>query len=188
MSSYQINSTDFFSNNFFTNYLSDEQFSKAALNLQALTTKNGQGHTIYQLLLPTNCLSAFDHFVGLVLKVACVVKIIFFFVGWFYYNLVILIRYCKIPYKNLDKPGIFSGIWKLWRAPTTLRFNIFCWNFIHVFYLPMSTKGCVKFFYFIKILSYLQKFKDLVSTHSLFTLLLITVDLDKIKKNSYTFL
>ena len=47
----------------------------------------------------------------------------------------------------------------------------------------MSTKGCVGFF-----LSYLDLEviatikKDLVSTHLFFTLLLITQDLDKIKK------
>ena len=26
-------------------------------------------------------------------------------------------------------------------APTNLQFNIFCWNFAHVCYMPMSTKG-----------------------------------------------
>ena len=36
--------------------------------------------------------------------------------------------------------------WKLWWAPTTIEFNIFCQNFEHVFYLIMSTKGCAGFF------------------------------------------
>ena len=36
--------------------------------------------------------------------------------------------------------------WKFWQAPTTIDFNKFCWNFTHVPYLPMSTKGCVVFF------------------------------------------
>ena len=36
--------------------------------------------------------------------------------------------------------------WKLWRAPTTVVFDIFCWRFSHVFCLPMSTKGCSGFF------------------------------------------
>ena len=36
--------------------------------------------------------------------------------------------------------------WKLWRAPTTIEFNILCWNFAHVFYLVMSTKACAGFF------------------------------------------
>ena len=47
----------------------------------------------------------------------------------FLYNLVILIKLCKISYKNLDKALLFSRnhvfclkIWKFWRAPTTLQF------------------------------------------------------------------
>ena len=63
----------------------------------------------------------------------------YFFMDWFYYNLIILIKYCKIPYKNLDKALLFSKnqvfclkIWKIRRAPTTLQFNIFRWNFAHV--------------------------------------------------------
>ena len=86
---------------------------------------------------------------------------------------------------NLDKALLFLRnqvfclkIWKLWQAPTTLQFNIFCWNFAHVFYLPMSTKECVDFFKFYLDLAKIKK--DLVSTHSFFTLLLITQDLNKI--------
>ena len=40
-----------------------------------------------------------------------------------------------------EKPGIFLKTWKLWRAPTTVQFNTFCWKFAHIFFLPMSTKG-----------------------------------------------
>ena len=48
----------------------------------------------------------------------------------------------------------------------------------------MSTKGCVRFILFCLDLELFAKIKkDLVSTHSLFTLLLITQDLNKIKKN-----
>ena len=72
---------------------------------------------------------------------------LFFFMDWFYYNLIILINYWKMPYKNLDKALLFLRnqvfclkIWKLWRAPTILQFNIF-------FYLPMSTKGCAWFLF-----------------------------------------
>ena len=36
--------------------------------------------------------------------------------------------------------------WKLWRTPTTVDFNGFCWNFAHVPYLPMFTKAWVGFF------------------------------------------
>ena len=80
-------------------------------------------------------------------------------------------------------------IWKLWRAPTILQFNIFCWNFAHVLYLPMSTKACVRFFLFYLHLELFEKVKkDLVSTHSFFTLLLITQDLNKIKKIPHTLL
>ena len=49
--------------------------------------------------------------------------------------------------------------WKLWRAPTTLEFNIFCWNFTHVSYLPMSTKGCSGFFLFCLGLELFAKIK-----------------------------
>ena len=34
-----------------------------------------------------------------------------------------------------------SKTWKRWRAPTTIEFNIFGWNFAHVSYQPMSTKA-----------------------------------------------
>ena len=48
----------------------------------------------------------------------------------------------------------------------------------------MSTRGCVGFFLFYLDLELFAKIKkDLVSTHSFFTLLLITQDLNKIKKN-----
>ena len=79
-----------------------------------------------------------------------------FFMDWFYYNLIILIKPCKIPHKILDKILLFSRnqvfclkIWKLWRAPTTLKFNIFCWNFADIFSLPMSRKECVGFSLFL---------------------------------------
>ena len=32
--------------------------------------------------------------------------------------------------------------WKFWRAPINIEFNVFWWNFAHVFYLKMSTEGC----------------------------------------------
>ena len=37
---------------------------------------------------------------------------------------------------------------KLWRAPTTVEFNIFCSNFAHVSILWMSTKESFGFFLF----------------------------------------
>ena len=103
-------------------------------------------------------------------KVACMVQIKLFFMNWFYYNLIILIEQCKIPYKNLDKALLFSRnyilslkIWKPWRASTTLQFNTFCWNFAHVFYLPMSTKGCAGFLLFCLDLKLFAKIKKVVS-------------------------
>ena len=64
--------------------------------------------------------------------------------------------------------------WNLWRVPTTIGFNIFCWNLTHIFYLPMSTKECSVYFLFCLDLELFAKSKkDLVSTHSFFTFLLI---------------
>ena len=71
------------------------------------------------------------------------------FMDWFFYNLIIPIKYCKIPYKNFGKALYFSRNclfclenWKLWRASTTIELkNIFYWNSAHVSYLPMPTKG-----------------------------------------------
>ena len=73
-----------------------------------------------------------------------------------------------------EKPG----------TPTTPQFNIFCWKFPHVSYLPMSTKVYAGFFFFVYILSFLQKLKEPgFYTLVFFTFLLITQDLDKIKKS-----
>ena len=80
-----------------------------------------------------------------------------------------------------EKPDFCLKIWKHWRAPTTLQFYIFCWTFAHVSYLPMSTTGYAEFFPFCSDLKLFAKItKDLVSTHSLFTFLLIIQDLKKI--------
>ena len=74
---------------------------------------------------------------------------------WFYHDLIILVKQCKTPYKNLDKALLFSRRQvfsmkkkrKLWVASTTIEFNIFCWNFAHISHLPMSTNGCFGFFF-----------------------------------------
>ena len=66
-----------------------------------------------------------------------------------------------------EKPGICLKIWKLWWAPTIVQFNIFYWNFAHVFYLPVSTKTCAGFFLFYLDLELFAKInKGLVPTHS----------------------
>ena len=74
---------------------------------------------------------------------------------------------CSIVF---EKPGILSQTLKtLTSSPTILQFNIFCWNFVHVFYLPMPTKGYVGFFLFYLELELIAKIKkDLVSTHSFY--------------------
>ena len=83
-------------------------------------------------------------------------------------------------YIVFEKPGFCLKNWNFWRAPTTIEFNIFCWNFAHVSYLPMSTKGCSDFFKFCLDLELFPKIKkDLVSTHSFFTFPLITQYLNK---------
>ena len=86
-------------------------------------------------------------------KVARVVNLKLVFTDDFFYNLLVPIKSCKIQYLNWGRPLLFSRNqifclknWKLWRAPTTIEFNIFCWNFTHVFYLVMSTKACARFF------------------------------------------
>ena len=82
-------------------------------------------------------------------KVARVVNLKLAFTGWFFYDSLILIKLCKMQYLNLDKTLLFLRNqviclknWNLWRATTTIKFIIFCWNFAHVPYLTMSTKGC----------------------------------------------
>ena len=87
------------------------------------------------------------------------------------------------------KPGILSEHLKTLTSSNTLQFNIFCWNFAHVSYLPMSTKAYVRFFLFHLDLELFEKVKkEVASTHSFFTLLLITQDLNKIKKIPHTLL
>ena len=82
-----------------------------------------------------------------------------------------------------EKPGNLSQNLKTLTSSNYPTVQYFCWNFAHVFYLPVSTKGCVGIFLFYLDLELLAKLKkDLVSTHSFFTLLLITQDLHKIKK------
>ena len=80
------------------------------------------------------------------------------------FNLVVLIKLCKIWYLSLDRPLLFPRNqvfclenWKLRRASTTIEFHIFCWNFAHIFYLVMSRKGYVGFFLFCLDLELLIK-------------------------------
>ena len=97
-------------------------------------------------------------------KVARVVKLKLVFMEWIFYNFVILIWFCKIQYLHSNKAllfprnqAIYLKNWKLWRAPSTTKCNVSCWNFAHVFYLTMSTKGCSEFFLFCLDLELLIK-------------------------------
>ena len=38
---------------------------------------------------------------------------------------------------------------ELWQAPTTIESNNFRWNFAHVSYLTIATKGCSEFFFIL---------------------------------------
>ena len=98
--------------------------------------------------------------INILFKVARVVNLELAFTVWCFDNLVLLIKLCKIRYLNLDKlfprnQVICLKNWK--RAPTTIKFNIFCWNFAHVSYLTMSTKECSWFFLFCLDLELLIK-------------------------------
>ena len=83
--------------------------------------------------------------------------------NWFYNNVIILIKYCKIPYKNLDKALLFS-------KKHILSENLTSSNYPTVQYFFAETshrfpthqclqKGMWDFLYFVYILSYLQKLK-----------------------------
>ena len=86
------------------------------------------------------------------LILARVVKLKLSFMELLFNNLVILIKLYKVRYLNLDKAPLFLRSqavclknWKLW---ITAKFNIFYWNFAHVSYLAMSTKGYPGIFIF----------------------------------------
>ena len=68
-------------------------------------TSNRKYKSVVKTHLPENIcqrLAAFwSLFKFFFFKVACAVNIKLFFMDWFYWNLIILIKYCKIPYKNL---------------------------------------------------------------------------------------
>ena len=72
-------------------------------------------------------------------KVARVGNIYLGLMDCFFNNLAILMKQCKIQYKNLDEGLLFSWNqvlknWKLWWAPTTIGFNIFFVEILHTFH------------------------------------------------------
>ena len=73
-----------------------------------------------------------------------------------------------------QKPGYSSENWKLSQAPTTIEFNIFCWNPSHVFYLTRTIKWCLGFFFILFISWVIDKtcFCKCVETRSFFILAL----------------
>ena len=86
-----------------------------------------------------------------------------------------------------EKPGILSENLKTFTSSNTiLQFNIFA-ETSHTFSTYHCLKKCVGFFLFYLDLELFAKIKkDLVFTHSFFTLLLITPDLNKIEKIPHT--
>ena len=106
------------------------------------------------------------------------------------------IKWCKIQYLNLHKALLFlrnQAIClknlKLWRAPSTIKFNIFCYNFAHVSVLSISAKRCARFF-FILFRSWVfdkPDFCDCVETRS-FLILTNNSSSKKIKSISHTLL
>ena len=86
---------------------------------------------------------------------------------WFFYNLIILIKKYKIPYKNLDKPLLFSTnqlfylkILKLWRASTNADFDNFCWNCVPNFLLTKVYQKSSVFFLLCLELEVFAKIKN----------------------------
>ena len=133
--------------------------------------------------------------VNVKIKVACVFNSKLAFADWFVYNLIILIKLCRIRYLNLDKALLFPRNqvvclknWKLWRTPTTIDFIIFCSNSEHLYYLAMSTKGCPEFVLFCLDLELLiiNVKNECVETRSFLVFQLIQ-DLNKIEKSRTPF-
>ena len=88
----------------------------------------------------------------------------------------------------LKKPVILSENLKTLMSSNYPAVQYFLLKFAHVLYLPMSTKDCVGFFiFYLDLELFAKRIKDLVSIHSYFTLLLITQDLNKIKKIPHSF-
>ena len=48
-----------------------------------------------------------------------------------------------------EKPGILSENLKTLTSSNYSTVQYFCWNVAHIFYLPLSTKGCVGFFFIL---------------------------------------
>ena len=87
-----------------------------------------------------------------------------------------------------EKPGILSENLKILTSSNYPTVQYFLLKLRTRLLLPMSTEGCVGFFFLIFLDLYLfaKTKSDVVSTKSFFTLLLITQDLNKLKKIPHT--
>ena len=115
----------------------DGPISKCVMVMLINYCQKGTGinYNLYSLTKPEKLsinASWFFKYKLLKLNVARVVNIKLFFVDWFYYDLIILIKKCENPYRNLVKVLLFSRDqvfclknWKLWGTPTTIKFNVF---------------------------------------------------------------
>ena len=108
---------------------------------------------------------------------------------WFCYNLITLIKLCKIPHKNLDKAllslrdqAFCLKIWKLWWGPTTPQLIFFA-ETLHMFLIYQCLQKSVQDFFFFLDLELFAIIKKawFLFTH-FFLSLLITQDLYNIKK------
>ena len=86
---------------------------------------------------------------------------------------------------GFEKPGFLSKKLKIWRAPTTMELNIFCWNFAHVSYLPIFIKACSGFFFILFRSWVICKNKKRSGFYTLvfYVFIITTKDLNKILKN-----
>ena len=102
-----------------------------------------------------------------IVKVACVVNTKSLFMVWFYHNLIILIKECKIPYKSLDKALLFlrKQIFYLTSSnhPTVQYFQLK----LRTRFLPISTKEWVRFVLFCLGLELLAQIKKRLGFYTL---------------------
>ena len=102
---------------------------------------------------------------------------------------------CKMPYKNLDKalfffekPGILPENLKTLTSSNYPTVQYFLLKLRTRFLLTNVYKRVCGIFLFYLDLEFFAKIKkDLVSTHSFFTLLLLTQDLKKLKNPAHPF-
>ena len=119
---------------------------------------------------------------------ARVVNLKLVFRNWFFYNLIILTNLCKIQYLNLYKALLFPRNQaiclknrKLWRALTTIKFNIFLLKFYTRFLLNNVYKRLFRIFLFCLDLELKRVCGDAESVE-------ITQDINKITKIPNTLL